>query len=242
MFSTSKLPGDPESLNVRLRRELGLHSSVTPIYNIAGIKSRYEGLDMHIIRENIEGEYTGLEHRAGQDTAESLKVVTYHQTKRHAEFAFEWAVDHGRRDVTCVHKANILKKTDGLFLDVFNQVASDHPELRSHDMIIDNACMQAVLRPAQFDIVVLPNLYACVFSNIMAAHVGGAGVVPSGNYGQDVVLFEPACRHAGTDIEGKNVANPTAMLLSACMMLDRADLASYAQRIRAAIDQAYKVG
>ena len=188
-------------------------------------------MDLCIIRENTEGEYSGLEHQSVSGVVESLKIITRAKSERIAKFAFSFALANHRRKVTCIHKANIMKLADGLFRDTFHQVARDYPTLETNDMIVDNASMQAVSRPQQFDVMVMPNLYGGILSNVGAALVGGPGIVPGCNMGRDVAVFEPGCRHVGLDIKGKDQANPTAMLLSGSMLLRHLGLDDHANRI-----------
>ena len=201
------------------------------IKNIPGYKTRHDNVDLCIIRENTEGEYSGLEHQSVSGVIESLKIITRAKSERIAKFAFSFALANHRSKVTCIHKANIMKLADGLFRDTFHKVAQDYPTLEVNDMIVDNASMQAVSRPQQFDVMVMPNLYGGILSNVGAALVGGPGIVPGCNMGRDVAVFEPGCRHVGLDIKGKDQANPTAMLLSGSMLLRHLGLDTHANRI-----------
>lgn len=223
-----------------LRQQLDLYAAIIPIKNIPKLETRHHNVDFVIIRENIEGEYCGLEHQCISGVVESLKIVTRRQSERVVKFAFEFAQAQNRKRVTCIHKANILKLSDGLFGDSFLKCADRYPALAATDMIIDNATMQAVVRPQQFDVVVLPNLYGIIMSNIGAALVGGAGVVPSCTFGDEVAVFEPGCRHVGLGLQGKDQANPTAMLLSACLFLNHLGLDGYADKISAAVHNVIK--
>ena len=223
------------SFNVALRQELDIYASVVLVKNIPGYETRHKGIDLCIIRENTEGEYSGLEHQSVSGVVESLKIITRAKSERIAKFAFAFALANQRKKVTCIHKANIMKLADGLFRNTFKKVAEDYPTLETNDMIVDNASMQCVSRPQQFDVMVMPNLYGGILSNIGAGLVGGPGIVPGVNVGRDVAVFEPGCRHVGLDIKGKDQANPTAMLLSASMLLRHVGLDDHANRISKAI-------
>jgi len=227
-------PGHP-SINVALRQELDIYASVVLIKNIPGYHTRHSNVDICLIRENTEGEYSGLEHQSVPGVVESLKIVTRKKSERICRFAFSFAKANGRKKVTCIHKANIMKLGDGLFRSTFYDVAKDYPSLIADDLIVDNASMQAVSKPQQFDVLVMPNLYGSILSNIGAALVGGPGITPGCNMGREYAVFEPGCRHVGLDIEGRNQANPTAMLLSATMMLRHLGLDESATRISQAV-------
>ncbi|OXV07965.1 hypothetical protein Egran_04275 [Elaphomyces granulatus] len=224
-----------QSFNVALRQELDIYASVVLVKNIPGYQTRHENVDLCIIRENTEGEYSGLEHQSVQGVVESLKIITRAKSERIAKFAFSFALANNRKKVTCIHKANIMKLADGLFRNTFKKVAEDYPTLETNDMIVDNASMQAVSRPQQFDVMVMPNLYGGILSNIGAALVGGPGIVPGCNMGRDVAVFEPGCRHVGLDIKGKDQANPTALILSGSMLLRHLGLDEHANRISKAV-------
>ncbi|TPX16151.1 uncharacterized protein E0L32_004146 [Thyridium curvatum] len=224
-----------QSFNVAMRQELDIYASVSLVKNIPGYKTRHENVDLCIIRENTEGEYSGLEHQSVPGVVESLKIITRAKSERIAKFAFSFALANNRKKVTCIHKANIMKLADGLFRSTFHQTAKEFPTLEVNDMIVDNASMQAVSRPQQFDVMVMPNLYGGILSNIGAALVGGPGIVPGCNMGRDVAVFEPGCRHVGLDIKGKDQANPTALILSGSMLLRHLGLDDHANRISKAI-------
>jgi isocitrate dehydrogenase (NAD+) len=224
-----------QSFNVALRQELDIYASIVLIKNIPGYKTRHSNVDLCIIRENTEGEYSGLEHQSVSGVVESLKIITRAKSERIAKFAFSFALANNRKKVTCIHKANIMKLADGLFRNTFKKVAEEYPTLETNDMIVDNASMQCVSRPQQFDVMVMPNLYGGILSNIGAALVGGPGIVPGCNMGRDVAVFEPGCRHVGLDIKGKDQANPTAMLLSGSMLLRHLGLDEHANRISKAV-------
>jgi isocitrate dehydrogenase (NAD+) len=224
-----------QSFNVALRQELDIYASIVLIKNIPGYKTRHSNVDLCIIRENTEGEYSGLEHQSVSGVVESLKIITREKSERIAKFAFAFALANNRKKVTCIHKANIMKLTDGLFRNTFKKIAEEYPTLETNDMIVDNASMQCVSRPQQFDVMVMPNLYGGILSNIGAALIGGPGIVPGCNMGRNVAVFEPGCRHVGLDIKGKDQANPTAMLLSGSMLLRHLGLDEHANRISKAV-------
>merc|ERR1711964_341349 len=224
-----------QSFNVALRQELDIYASVILVKNIPGLKTRHDNVDLCIVRENTEGEYSGLEHQSVSGVVESLKIITRAKSERIAKFAFSFALANNRSKVTCIHKANIMKLADGLFRSTFHNTAKEYPTLEANDMIVDNASMQAVSRPRQFDVMVMPNLYGGILSNIGAALVGGPGIVPGCNMGRDVAIFEPGCRHVGLDIKGKDQANPTAMILSGSMLLRHLGLDEHANRISKAV-------
>ncbi|KFH48813.1 Isocitrate dehydrogenase [NAD] subunit-like protein [Hapsidospora chrysogenum ATCC 11550] len=224
-----------QSFNVAMRQELDIYASISLIKNIPGYATRHRDVDLCIIRENTEGEYSGLEHQSVEGVVESLKIITRAKSERIAKFAFAFALANGRSKVTCIHKANIMKLADGLFRSTFHETAKNYPTLEVNDMIVDNASMQAVAKPQQFDVMVMPNLYGGILSNICAALVGGPGIVPGCNMGRDVAVFEPGCRHVGLDIKGKDQANPTAMLLSGTMLLRHLGLDDHASRISKAL-------
>ncbi|KLJ11886.1 isocitrate dehydrogenase [NAD] subunit 1, mitochondrial [Blastomyces silverae] len=224
-----------QSFNVALRQELDIYASIVLIKNIPGYKTRHDNVDLCIIRENTEGEYSGLEHQSVSGVVESLKIITRAKSERIAKFAFSFALANNRKKVTCIHKANIMKLADGLFRSTFHKVAESYPTLETNDMIVDNASMQAVARPQQFDVMVMPNLYGGILSNVGAALVGGPGIVPGCNMGREVAVFEPGCRHVGLDIKGKDQANPTALILSGSMLLRHLGLDEHANRISKAV-------
>lgn len=206
------------SVNVGLRKELDLFANLRPVANLPGVPARFDGVDLIIVRENTEDLYSGLEHEVVPGVVESLKIITHRASTRIAEFAFAYARRHGRHRVTAVHKANIMKLGDGLFLESAREVARAHPEISYDERIVDAACMHLVMNPSQFDVLLLPNLYGDIVSDLCAGLVGGLGVVPAANLGTDIGVFE-AVHGSAPDIAGKNVANPTALLLSAVLML-----------------------
>ncbi|KAF8663369.1 hypothetical protein AX16_000944 [Volvariella volvacea WC 439] len=224
------------SWNVAMRQQLDIYASVVLCKSLPGFPTRHSNVDFAIIRENTEGEYSGLEHQSYPGVVESLKVSTRAKAERIIRFAFDFALKNNRKKVTCVHKANIMKLGDGLFLNTFRRVAEEYKSsgIEANDMIVDNTSMQLVARPGQFDVMVMPNLYGAIVSNIGAALVGGPGIVPGCNVGRDYALFEPGCRHVASDIMGTNRANPAAMILSATMMLRHLGLDNFANDIAAA--------
>ncbi|KIL68047.1 hypothetical protein M378DRAFT_121084 [Amanita muscaria Koide BX008] len=232
------------SWNVAMRQQLDIYASVVLCKSLPGFPTRHSNVDFAIIRENTEGEYSGLEHQSYPGVVESLKVSTRAKAERIARFAFDFAQKNNRKKVTCVHKANIMKLGDGLFLNTFRRVAEEYKSsgIEYNDMIVDNTSMQLVARPGQFDVMVMPNLYGAIVSNIGAALVGGPGVVPGCNVGREYALFEPGCRHVASDIMGTNRANPTAMVLSATMMLRHLGLDSIANNIASAVFEVISEG
>jgi isocitrate dehydrogenase (NAD+) len=228
--------GGFESVNVRLRKILDLYANLRPVRNLPGVESRFGDVDLVIVRENTEGLYSGLEHEVIPGVVESLKIMTEKACTRIAVFAFEFARKYGRKKVTAVHKANIMKKSDGLFLACFQRIAVNYPEIEHDDKIVDNTCMQLVMNPYQFDVLLMENLYGDIVSDLAAGLVGGLGVVPSGNIGEKAALFE-AVHGTAPDIAGKNLANPTALLLSAIMMLRHIGERAAGDRIEAALNK-----
>jgi len=206
------------SVNVRLRKTLDLYASLRPVRNLPGVPSRFGDVDIIVVRENTESLYSGLEHEVVPGVVESLKIITARASTRIARFAFEYARREKRKKVTAIHKANIMKMSDGLFLRCFRQVAEEYPEIEADDKIVDNACMQLVLNPQQFDVLVLENLYGDIISDLAAGLVGGLGTAPGANIGDEAAVFE-AVHGSAPDIVGKNLANPLALLRSALMML-----------------------
>jgi isocitrate dehydrogenase (NAD+) len=231
---TTPVGGGFTSVNVGLRKALDLYVNLRPVWNIPSVPSKYEGIDLVIVRENTEDLYSGLEHEVVPGVVESLKIITEAASTRAATFAFEYARKHGRRRVTAVHKANIMKMGDGLFLRSVQKVAAAYPDIVSDDRIVDAACMHLVMNPAQFDILLLPNLYGDIVSDLCAGLVGGLGVVPAANLGTDIGVFE-AVHGSAPDIAGKGIANPMALLLSAILMLRHLDEGPMADRIMTAL-------
>src|SRR5215467_4410594 len=228
--------GGFESVNVRLRKILDLYANFRPARNLPHIPTRYPDVDLIIIRENTEGLYSGLEHEVVPGVVESLKIMTEKASTRIAIFAFEFARKYRRKKVTAVHKANIMKKSDGLFLKCFRQVAVNYPDIEHDEKIVDNTCMQLVMNPYQFDVMLMENLYGDIVSDLAAGLVGGLGVVPSGNIGEKAALFE-AVHGTAPDIAGKNLANPTALLMSAIMMLRHLGELDAGSRIETALNK-----
>ncbi len=230
--------GGARSVNVALRKTLDFYANLRPVKNLPGLKSRYDNVDVVIVRENTEDLYSGLEHEVVPGVVESLKIITEKASTRIARFAFAHAKKEGRKKIHAIHKANIMKLSDGLFLKSIRTVAAEFPEIEYQEMIVDNACMQIVMNPQQFDVLLLPNLYGDVMSDLAAGLVGGLGVVPSGNIGDNGALFE-AVHGTAPDIEGKGLANPTALLMSSILMLDYLGERSAARRIETALEQVY---
>ncbi|KAJ8017074.1 hypothetical protein DPEC_G00014000 [Dallia pectoralis] len=229
------LPASHKSRNNLLRTSLDLYANVMHCKSLPGVQTRHDNIDIMIIRENTEGEYSSLEHESVAGVVECLKIITRTNSLRIAEYAFKLAREKGRKRVTAVHKANIMKLGDGLFLQCCREVAAGYPDISFDAMIVDNTTMQLVSKPQQFDVMVMPNLYGNVVSNVCAGLVGGPGLVPGANYGRDYAVFETATRNTGKSIADKNIANPTAMLLASCMMLDHLKLFDYATMIRNAV-------
>ena len=229
------------SMNVALRQALTLYANIRPVRNLPGLNTRFENVDMVIIRENTEGLYAGLEHEVVPGVVESLKIVTEVASSRIASFAFEYAKKHGRKKVVAVHKANILKLSDGLFLECTRKAADKFPEIEYGELIVDNAAMQLVMRPETHDILVMENLYGDILSDLCAGLVGGLGVVPSGNIGADYAVFE-SVHGSAPDIAGQGKANPTALTLSGCLMLDHLGESDAADAIRKAVSAVYSEG
>uniref|UniRef100_A0A673KUP1 Isocitrate dehydrogenase [NAD] subunit, mitochondrial n=1 Tax=Sinocyclocheilus rhinocerous TaxID=307959 RepID=A0A673KUP1_9TELE len=229
------MPPNHKSRNNLLRTSLDLYANMMHCQSLPGVQTRHKNIDIIIIRENTEGEYSSLEHESVSGVVESLKIITRNNSLRIADYAFRLARDKGRRRVTAVHKANIMKLGDGLFLQCCKEVASGYPDIEFDSMIVDNTTMQLVSKPHQFDVMVMPNLYGNVVSNVCAGLVGGPGLVPGANYGRDYAVFETATRNTGKSISNRNIANPTAMLLASCLMLDHLKLHDYANMIRGAI-------
>jgi isocitrate dehydrogenase (NAD+) len=232
--------GGFQSVNVALRKKMDLYANVRPVRTLPGVKTRYMDthIDMVIFRENTEDVYSGLEHEIIPDVVESLKIITRRASIRIAEAAFKYAAN-GRRSVTAVHKANIMKLSDGLFLRCCREVASRYPQIEYKELIVDNAAMQIVIRPETFDVLLLPNLYGDIVSDLAAGLVGGLGTVPGANIGDEHAVFE-AVHGSAPDIAGKGVANPTALMLSAVMMLNHIGEGEAAKRLQTSIEQVYR--
>ena len=229
------------SVNVELRKALDLYANLRPVRTLPGVKSRYDGVDLIVVRENTEDLYSGLEHVVVPGVVESLKIITERASTRIARFAFDHARRNGRKRVTAVHKANIMKLSDGLFLDCCRRAAKDYPEVKYDEMIVDNTCMQLVLDPTRFDILLLENLYGDIVSDLCAGFIGGLGMAPGANIGEDAAVFE-AVHGSAPDIAGRNLANPMALILSAAMMLDHVGEADAARRVREAVHAVLREG
>uniref|UniRef100_A0A6I8PIP6 Isocitrate dehydrogenase [NAD] subunit, mitochondrial n=1 Tax=Ornithorhynchus anatinus TaxID=9258 RepID=A0A6I8PIP6_ORNAN len=234
--------GELASYDMRLRRKLDLFANVVHVKSLPGYKTRHNNLDLVIIREQTEGEYSSLEHESARGVIECLKIVTRAKSQRIAKFAFDYATKQGRCKVTAVHKANIMKLGDGLFLQCCEEVAELYPKVQFETMIIDNCCMQLVQNPYQFDVLVMPNLYGNIIDNLAAGLVGGAGVVPGESYSAEYAVFETGARHPFAQAVGRNIANPTAMLLSATNMLRHLNLEYHSNLISDAVKKVIKVG
>jgi isocitrate dehydrogenase (NAD+) len=235
------IAGGAPSVNVALRKSLDLYANLRPVKNLPGVKSHFEDVDLILVRENTEDLYSGLEHEVVPGVVESLKIITEKASTRIARFAFEYACRHGRKKIHAIHKANIMKLSDGLFLRSVRTVAKQFPEIEYKELIVDNACMQIVMDPLQFDVLLLPNLYGDVMSDLAAGLVGGLGVVPSANIGDACAMFE-AVHGTAPDIAGKGLANPTALLMSSLLMLDHLGERTIAGRIEAALKRVYQAG
>jgi len=223
-----------QSVNVQLRQKLDLYANLRPARSLPGIPTRFEGVDLIVVRENTEDLYSGIEHVVVPGVVESLKIITEKASTRIAEFAFEHARKNGRKRITAVHKANIMKLSDGLFLDCFRRVAAGYPEIVADDKIVDNLCMQLVMKPEAFDVLLLENLYGDIVSDLCSGLVGGLGVVPGANLGEGVAIFE-AVHGSAPDIAGKGLANPLALMRSAILMLRFLEMDGVADRVRSAI-------
>jgi isocitrate dehydrogenase (NAD+) len=222
------------SVNVELRKTLDLYANLRPVRTLPGVKSRYDGVDLIVVRENTESLYSGLEHVVVPGVVESIKIITEKASSRIARFAFDYAEKHGRRRVTAVHKANIMKLSDGLFLDCCRTVAKSHPTVAYDEVIVDALCMQLVLDPTSFDVLLLENLYGDIVSDLCAGFIGGLGMAPGANIGEDCAVFE-AVHGSAPDIAGKNLANPIALILSGAMMLEHLHELEAAARVRKAV-------
>jgi isocitrate dehydrogenase (NAD+) len=238
---TTPVGGGFTSVNVGLRKALDLYVNLRPVWSIPAVPTRYDGVDLVIVRENTEDLYSGLEHEVVPGVVESLKIITADATARIAAFAFEYARRHGRKRVTVVHKANIMKMADGLFLRTVQRVATTYPEIRCDDRIVDAACMHLVMNPSQFDVLLLPNLYGDIVSDLCAGLVGGLGVVPGANLGAEIGVFE-AVHGSAPDIAGQGRANPMALLHSAVLMLRHINEGAIADRIMAALGAVLSAG
>jgi isocitrate dehydrogenase (NAD+) len=235
------IAGGHRSVNVELRKTLDLYANLRPVETLPGVKSRYEDVDLIIVRENTEDLYSGLEHVVVPGVVESIKIITERASTRIALFAFEYARTHGRKRISSVHKANIMKLSDGLFLDCCRTVAKLYPEVKYDEIIVDNCCMQLVLDPTRFDMLLLENLYGDIVSDLCAGFIGGLGMAPGANIGESVAIFE-AVHGSAPDIAGKNLANPLAVVLSSAMMLDHLGEHKAADRVRGAVRAVLREG
>jgi isocitrate dehydrogenase (NAD+) len=238
---TTPVGGGFTSVNVGLRKALDMFANLRPVWNIPSVPSRYQGVDLVIVRENTEDLYSGLEHEVIPGVVESIKIITEHASTRIAKFAFDHARKHGRKRITAVHKANIMKMSDGLFIKCVKKVCADYPEITCDERIVDAACMHLVMDPTQFDVLLLPNLYGDIVSDLCAGLVGGLGVVPAANLGTEIGVFE-AVHGSAPDIAGKSIANPMALLLSALLMLRHIDEGEMADRIMKALNEVLSEG
>ena len=230
------------SVNVGLRQALNLYANLRPARSMRGVQSRYEDVDLVIVRENTEDLYSGIEHMVGRDAAESIKIITRAASERIARFAFEYAVANGRHKVTAVHKANIMKLSDGLFLEACRTVAEGYAgRIEFEDRIVDNMCMQLVQKPDMYDVLVLPNLYGDIVSDLAAGLVGGLGVAPGANIGEDGAVFEPV-HGSAPKYAGQNKANPTALILSGALMLRHLGYAAEGERVERAVREVIAEG
>lgn len=227
------------SINVQLRQKFSTYANLRPVHSIEGVKSRFEDVDLVIVRENSEDLYKGIEYMYDANTAHGIKLITKEASERIARFAFEYAKKHHRKKVTAVHKANIMKICDGLFLDAFNKVAEEYPEIEHDSVIIDALCMKLVVDPTKYDVLVTENLYGDIISDLCAGLVGGLGFAPSANIGEDVVIYE-AVHGSAPDIAGQDKANPTALLLSFSMLLKDHDMSDKAEILEKAIYRVIK--
>jgi len=240
---TTPIAGGHQSVNVQLRKRLGLFANFRPVRSFAGVKTRYSDVHIDIVmfRENTEDLYSGLEHEVVTDVVTSLKVITRAASLRIAQYAFDYARRHQRRKIHAIHKANIMKLGDGLFLRCCREVAKEYPEIAYKEMIVDNTAMQLVMRPETFDVLLMPNLYGDIVSDLVAGLVGGLGIVPGANFGERHAVFE-AVHGSAPDIAGKGVANPTALMQSAALMLSHLNEEGAARRLQSAIEWVYAEG
>lgn len=222
------------SVNVQLRKELDLYANLRPCYNLPNVKTRYDKVDIVVVRENTEDLYAGIERQVNEDTAESIKIITRKASERIAKFAFDYAIKNNRKEVCVVTKANICKLSDGLFLECARKIAQQYPQIKFREILVDNCCMQLVQNPNQFDVLLLPNLYGDIVSDLCAGLIGGLGIAQGANIGEDYAVFEPV-HGSAPDIAGQDKANPTAMLMSAVEMLNYIGENEAGKRIRLAL-------
>ena len=235
---TTPIGGGFSSINVTLRKRFELFANFRPIKNLPGLETRYPDVDLVIIRENTEGLYVGLEHEVVPGVIESLKIITEKASTRIAKWAFDYVQKHGRKKIHAIHKANIMKLSDGMFLRCAREVSKNYPDIAYAEHIIDNTCMQLVMNPWQYDTLLLENLYGDIVSDLCAAFVGGLGLVPGANLGAEAAIFE-AVHGSAPDIAGKDIANPTALLQSAVLMLRHIDEGAAADRVQTALEKTY---
>ena len=240
---TTPIAGGFKSVNVAIRKQLDLFANVRPVFTLPGLKTRFQdvNINMVIFRENTEDLYSGLEHEVVKDVVESLKIITRYASMRIANYAFAYSKKNGRRKVTAIHKANIMKLSDGLFIRCCREVAANYPDIAYNEMIVDNASMQLVMRPETFDVLLLPNLYGDIVSDLAAGLVGGLGVVPGANMGEKQAVFE-AVHGSAPDIAGQGLANPTALMSSAILMLRHLGEGAAADRLQAALAKTFRDG
>jgi len=239
--TATPIGGGFSSINVAMRKKFDLYNNFRPVKSLPGIKTNYPGIDMIIFRENTEDLYAGLEVMINPDIAQSLKIITRKGSTRIARSAFEYAKKHGRKKIHAIHKANIMKKSDGLFLECCKAVAAEYPEITYAEHIVDNTCMQLVMNPYQYDVILTENLYGDILSDLCSGLIGGLGLVPGANLGADTAIFE-AVHGSAPDIAGQDKANPTALMQSAVLMLHHIDEAEAANRVQAAIEKVYAEG
>ena len=239
--TATPIGGGFRSINVQLRQHFKTFANLRPVHSLDGVKTRFDDVDIVIVRENTEDLYKGIEYSYDKDTSHGIKLITRQASEKIARFAFEYAKKHGRGKVSCVHKANIMKLTDGLFLESFNKVSKDYPEIEADSVIVDALCMKLVTDPTQFDVLVAPNLYGDIISDLCAGLVGGLGFAPSANIGDDVVIYE-AVHGSAPDIAGKGISNPTSLLLSFAMMLKDNSQAENAKKLENAIFEVIREG
>lgn len=229
------------SVNVAMRQYFNTFANVRPVKSLPGIKSRYDNIDIVTVRENTEDLYKGIEYKVNDDMANGVKLITRQASEKICKYAFDYAVSQGRKKVTAVHKANIMKFTDGLFLEAFRTIAANYPTIEAQEIIVDNMCMQLVLYPEKYDVLVAPNLYGDIVSDLCAGLVGGLGFAPSGNIGDEFKIFE-AAHGSAPDIAGKNIANPSALILSFAMMLEELGQQENGKKIKTALEAVIKEG
>jgi len=238
---TTPIGGGFASINVTLRKKFDLFANFRPVKNLPGLATKYPNIDLIIVRENTEDLYSGLEHEIVPGVVQSLKIITDKGSTRIAQFAFDYARKHGRKKIHAIHKANIMKLSDGLFLRCCRKVGEGFPEVDYREHIVDNTCMQLVLNPYQYDVLLTENLYGDILSDLCSAFIGGLGLVPGANLGHECAIFE-AVHGSAPDIAGKDMANPTALLQSAVLMLHHINERAAAEQIQAAIEQVYREG